>query len=145
MSVPRIEPAARHDLLAITALLTEADLPAHDLAEHFPAAYVVARDGAAIVGCAGLERYGGAGLLRSVTVAPRVRGSGLGRALARERIAAARAAELETVYLLTTSAAAFFRKLGFVDVSRADAAPVLAGASQLGACCATAACLALRL
>jgi amino-acid N-acetyltransferase len=141
----RIEPAALSDLPAITALLMDAELPAHDLAGHFPAAYVVARDGGAIGGCAGLERYGRAGLLRSVTVAPRVRGSGLGRALVGERIAAARAAELEAVYLLTTTAAAFFRRLGFVDVTRADAAPVLSASSQFDGCCASAACLALRL
>jgi amino-acid N-acetyltransferase len=141
----RIEPATRRDLAAITALLTTAELPTHDLAEHFPVEYVVAREGAGLVGCAGLEPHGRAALLRSIAVAPRLRGSGLGRALLEERIAAARAGGVETVYLLTTSAAAFFRRFAFVDASRDEAAQALTGSLQLGDCCATAACLARRL
>ena len=144
VTLRRIEPATRDDLLRVTALLSQADLPA-DVAEHFPAAFVVARDGPAISGCAGLERYDRAALLRSVAVAPTARGSGLGAALVEERVGAARAVGAEAVYVLTTSAAGFFRRHGFVDASRADAAPALRASSQFDGCCATAACLVRRL
>ena len=61
----------------IEALLARLDLPTAGLHDQFPRAYVVAIDLGAVIGCAGLETYGTAGLLRSVAVFPPMRRAAL--------------------------------------------------------------------
>ncbi|HZJ70895.1 MAG TPA: GNAT family N-acetyltransferase, partial [Planctomycetota bacterium] len=63
------------------ALLAAAGLPADDVSEAGLEGFVVAVRGERIVGAAGLELHGDAGLLRSVAVAGDERGAGLGSAL----------------------------------------------------------------
>ncbi len=146
MSGLRIEPAVARDLDAIRRLLVQAHLPEAGLLDQFPAAYVVARDGAEIVGVAGLETYGPVGLLRSVAVLPGLRGGGVGRALVADRLAVARARALDSVYLLTTSAADYFARLGFSAAPREEVPADLALSPELsGACPASAACMVLHL
>jgi len=53
-----------------------------------------------------------------VTAADR-RGCGIGQALVRDRLGWAERAGLQAIYLLTTTAAGYFPKLGFVPVERA--------------------------
>lgn len=73
--------ATPSDLEEILALLTEAELSREGVAEHLWG-FVVARDAdGRPVGCAGLERYGALGLLRSVAVATDLQRSGLGSRL----------------------------------------------------------------
>ena len=69
----------------IEALLTAASLPLGGLARDYPGGYVIARDDTRIVGCAGIVRYGEAGLLRSVAVSAAVRGQGIGALLIADR------------------------------------------------------------
>ena len=141
-----IDVASMEDIHVIRKLLAEADLPEAGLLDQFPAAYVVARRGPEIVGVAGLEIYGRAGLLRSVAVAPDLRGGGLGRRLVAERIVVARAKALDVIYLLTTTAAEYFRAAGFRPASRDEAPAALAASPEFaGVCPASASCLALRL
>ncbi len=144
-SAPRIGPASGADRAAVGRLLAAAGLP-DDIDDAFPGGFAVARSGALLIGCAGLETHGKHGLLRSVAVAPTSRRARLGRALVAARLAAAEAAGLEAVYLLTTDAADFFRALGFRDCARADApAAVQQGTQFSGGCCASARCLVKRL
>lgn len=77
-------------------MLAAAELPVGGIADHFPGGYVVAERGGELVGAAGLAVHGAAGVLRSVVVAPALRGSGLGVALSVDRILAARAQGLES-------------------------------------------------
>ena len=65
--------------------------------------------------------YDEAGLLRSVAVAPHARSRGLGELLTRSCILYAREAGLESLWLLTTTAPAFFLRLGFTVIDRAAA------------------------
>ena len=98
------------------------------------------------MGAAGVEVYGGAGLLRSVAVDPDWRGRGLGQRLTEERLRWAAARGLGTVYLLTTTAAGFFPRLGFAPVARDEVPPEVRGSLQFaGVCPSTAAVMALRL
>lgn len=83
-----------------------------------------------LVGCAVLLTLGNVGLLRSVAVAADVRGSGLGRALAEAVLDRPAARRLGSVYLLTTTAAGFFGRLGFDRVDRRDVDPVIQGTHQ---------------
>lgn len=139
--------AARlEDVAALVELLEAADLPTAGLADNFPAGYVVAWQGETLVGAAGLEVYENVGLLRSVVVAPSQQGTGLGRALVSDRLAAAATANLERVYLLTTTAATYFRRLGFEDTPRPTSPVALLLSPEFaGVCPALATCLVLDL
>ncbi len=137
--------AARDDdRAAIDALLTAADLPLDGVADQFPQAYAVATRAGAIVGCAGLERHADDALLRSVAVAPAARGSGLGVALTADQVEAARRGGARAVYLLTTTAADFYRRFGFRPFARAALpAAVAASPEAASACPASAECMVL--
>ena len=132
--------------VAVRALLAAAALPDGGVTENFPGGYVVADSGGELVGAAGLEVYGSAGVLRSVVVAPTQRGSGLGLALSADRIVAARAQCLDAVYLLTTTAADFYLRLGFRPCPRSEVPAAVASSVEFASICpSTAACLSLSL
>jgi len=141
----RLGLALAADFDAVVELLRVASLPVAGVEDQFPHAYVLARTGTEVIGVAGLEVYADAGLLRSVAVQPGSRCRGLGQRLVEERLQTARARGLFSVYLLTTTAEAFFRRLGFVDMQRADAPAELAVSPELAfACPASALCLVRR-
>ena len=117
-----IRRADANDLQAIEALLQRANLPPDGITDQFPDAYSVAEPDGRIVGAVGVERYGDAGLLRSVVVADEYRGRGIAEALVREQLSVARVAGIKRVFALTTTAAGYFPRLGFVKADR-DAAP----------------------
>ena len=118
----RFDRATASDVPAVEALLSAAGLPLDGAAEALNLG-VVARDEAtgAIVAAAAIERYGDAGLLRSVVVAPELRGTGLGRALVAEAEALARSVGIRDLYLLTETAIDWFPRLGYEVVDRAAA------------------------
>lgn len=117
------------DLDAVRTILQAAGLPTDGVADQFGPGWAVARAGTgALIGAAGVERYGNWGLLRSVAVLPAWRGGGVGGALARDRIAWARAQGLDGLYLLTDTAAEYWLRFGFHTILR-DEAPVAVRAS----------------
>jgi len=140
-----ISPAQRRDLEDIRYLLSANRLPLDDLDRHSDSAFVARQDGR-VVGAVALEVYDDGGLLRSVVVAAEHRGTGLGRRLVDAVMQLARTKQLPAVYLLTTTAANYFPKLGFVEVSR-DRVPdgVRQSVEFVSACPASAAVLMKRL
>ncbi|MGH7607647.1 MAG: arsenic resistance N-acetyltransferase ArsN2, partial [Gemmatimonadales bacterium] len=121
------------DLPDIVALLEATELPVAGIAAHIGDA-VVAREGT-LLGCAAVEVYGKAGLLRSVAVAPNRRGTGLGQRLTAAALERARQRGVRDVYLLTTTAGDFFPRFGFAAITRAELDPALAASAELrGAC-----------
>jgi amino-acid N-acetyltransferase len=107
---------------------------------------LVARAGGRVVGAVGLERYGAYGLLRSLVVAPVVRGQGLGRALTEGLTAAARRRGLRSLFLLTETAASFFASRGFRRIPRDEAAPMVGASVEFTTvCCRSATCMRLDL
>ena len=154
LSTPRggytIRSASPEDLPRVRDLLADAGLPADDLAPQFGGQYVVAESAAgALIGAEGIELYGTSpryGLLRSAVVAEPWRGRGLGEALTRDRIEWARAHGVAEIYLLTTTAAEFFGRLGFAPVDRADAPNALKESSEFTTVCpSTAVTMRLKL
>jgi amino-acid N-acetyltransferase len=140
-----LRPADLADLAACRGLVDACGLPLVGLEHGFPGGYVVAVD-PILVGCAGVELYGAAGLLRSVAVAPEARRRGLGERLTRDRIAHARSMRLESLWLLTTTAPDYFSRLGFAPVDRAAAPESLRRSAEFAeACPASAACMRLPL
>lgn len=119
MNTPRDVVAA--DLDAALALLREAELPTEGVADHFEQGYAIIEQNDRIIALAGIERYGEDGLLRSVAVAAPYRGCGLGVSMVQDRLRWARERRIRDLYLLTTTAADFFERLGFARVERASA------------------------
>lgn len=111
--------ARAEDIPRIEALITGEHLPAYGLDEFLGTFFVLA-DGEHVVGCAGLEVYGEAALLRSVVVAPERRRRDEGRRLVEAALAEARRRGVARVYLFTMNAGAFFGRLGFRDVRPED-------------------------
>jgi len=108
-------PARAEDVPRIEALITGEHLPAYGLDEFLETFFVLA-DGEHVVGCAGLEVYGEAALLRSVVVSPERRRRDEGRRLVEAALAEARRRGVSRVYLFTMSAGPFFGRLGFREV-----------------------------
>ena len=141
-----IRNARPSDLASAAALLTDASLPVDGLAARFGEGYVVAEQGGQLIGLEGVEVYGRFGLLRSAAVAAQHRGTGLGVRLTEDRIAWAKRRNLEALYLLTTTAAPFFAKLGFLAVPRASAPAEVQACGEFSIICAsTAVCMRLDL
>ncbi|ABX02763.1 MAG TPA: GNAT family N-acetyltransferase [Herpetosiphon sp.] len=85
-----------------------------------------------------LEIYGELGLLRSVAVRPDQQNQGLGAALLDALEQQARQLGLQTLYLLTTSAAKFFAAHGYQPIERAEADSRLHASVQWGSICSSA-------
>lgn len=142
----RPEPARPEDFEAVVSLVRMSDLPTDGIADAFPGGYSVVRVGETVVGTAGLEAHGDSGLLRSVAVSPGCQGGGLGKLLVHDRLAAAKERRLREVYLLTTTAAPFFRRLGFDQVPRSAVPAEVQASSEFSSVCpATAECLVKKL
>jgi len=131
---PDITPAAPADLPAILDLLAASKLPRAGIEDHV-ASTLVARADSDVVGSAALELYGSAALLRSVAVATRLRGRGLGAALTVAALDLARRSGVRTVYLLTETAGRFFPKFGFAAITRAQVDPVVLESPEFTTAC----------
>lgn len=137
--------ATAADLPAVKRLLAEADLPEADIEDQFEEGFVVATGAGRVIGAAGLEVWERHGLLRSVVVETGWRGRGVGQALVRDRVARARSLGLESLWLLTATAAPYFTRLGFIVADRAAAPEVLRSTAEFaGACPACATAMRLR-
>jgi len=144
---PAIRVARAEDRIAVDALLASAKLVPVDEASQFGKQWVVAESAqGAVVGCGGLEVWGGDGLLRSVAVVEELRGAGTGRELAQSRIDWAREQGLEGLYLLTTTAAGYWPRFGFERIARDEApAEIRRSVEWASACPASATAMRLRL
>ena len=140
-----IRPAAAADWPSIEALLHSLGLPVAGAREHLAQMMVAVRD-TVIVACAGFERYGSDGLLRSVAVDAHCQGQGIGRALVDTVFKRARHNGVTRLWLLTTTAPDYFAAHGFRDTDRAEVpAAMQASAEFQGACPATARLMTLPL
>jgi len=133
------------DLDRVESLLEANGLPYED-ARTKPECFFLARDGEAVVGAGGLEAYGSDGLLRSVVVAEPYRGRGYGGALCDALEARARERGVGTLYLLTTTAAGFFRRRGYEAIDREAVPPTVRGTTEFAELCPdSATCMRLDL
>jgi amino-acid N-acetyltransferase len=131
----KLSAARARDLEAAEELLEACELAAGSVRDQFGEGYVVAERQGELIGLAGVEMHGRHGLLRSVAVAATLRGSGLGAALVRDRITWAREHGLESIYLLTTTAAEFFARHGFEVASRDDAPAEIRASKEFSEMC----------
>ncbi|MGH6611619.1 MAG: arsenic resistance N-acetyltransferase ArsN2 [Burkholderiaceae bacterium] len=138
-----IEPKRSRDGPRIRELLQQANLIDDDLQA---VDFLVMREAGQVVGAIGLQNADGAGLLRSLVVAPQLHRQGRGAALvaALEQLAARRG--IDDMYLLTVDAAAFFALLDYLRVDRASVPAAVQLTSQFTSRCpSSAACMHKRL
>ena len=88
-----------------------------------------------VVAAVGLEIFGGVALLRSLVVDPQLRGRGLGIRMTEAAEALAHRAGVESIYLLTTTADAFFRQRGYRIVARSETPTAIRSTTQFSALC----------
>jgi len=137
----RYQAASPADLPGVRALLEACDLPCQDLTVDHLAEFVICRHGAALVGCVGLEPFGGEALLRSLAVAAAFRGLGMGHELWSRSRQRARDNGVSTLYLLTTTAEALFARWGFRRIPREQTTPAIRSTAQFASMCPVTAAL----
>jgi N-acetylglutamate synthase-like GNAT family acetyltransferase len=128
-------------------LLIEAGLCTADLTPSILQNFLVARtEDGNIIGAVGCEAYKENGLLRSLVIHPSYRRLGLGRVLTAEMETCAQEKGMKTLYLLTTTAADYFPRLGFQITPRSSVPVGIAATEEFrNLCPATAVCMCKQL
>jgi amino-acid N-acetyltransferase len=139
----QIEPLAPYRIDDARALLRANDLPVDDLLDPTVQLFGATLDGA-LVGVIGLQRCGDAALLRSLVTTEAARSRGVAKQLCEHVFAVARAAGLDTLYLLTTSASAYFTRHGFVTIDRAATPSAIRETAQFASLCPASATVMTR-
>lgn len=116
------------------ALLEGEKLPVSDLTHNLDNLVVALQNGA-VAGTAGLEIYGNYGLLRSLAVGSIYRGQGVAARLLGylEEFAVSR--EMKEIYLLTETAADYFRNKGYHQITRAEVPAEVQQSSEFSFVC----------
>lgn len=128
-----IEPIPSLD--AVLPLLAACALPTADLSAASPPRFFGIRDEGRWLAVVGLELYSDVGLLRSLAVLPAFCQRGLAGELVAFVESFAAAHGIQTLFLLTTSAEAFFRQRGYAPASRQEAPPAIQATAQFSALC----------
>jgi len=122
------------DWPAVRDLLVRVDLPLDGAEKAFETGLVAVEDDR-LVGCAAVETFDGAALLRSVAVAPQRQGSGIGTSLVQAAEALARQAGADEMILLTETAEPWFQALGYERIDRATVAADVAASVEFATAC----------
>lgn len=117
------------------ALLQAQGLPVSDITdEHLEHFFFVGSDGSP-TGLVGLELYGTEALLRSLVVVEDARCQGLGSTLMDHAEQYAASKSVRSIYLLTTTAEAFFNRLGYERIERSQAPPSIERTPEFAGLC----------
>jgi amino-acid N-acetyltransferase len=116
-------------------LLAESGLPTADITAQHLHHFFGCGSTSTLEGVVGLELYCDAALLRSLAVRAAQRGSGLGSELVEHAEGYARGKGVKSLYLLTTTAEAFFRRRGYVRIPREQAPAAIAGTREFSGIC----------
>jgi amino-acid N-acetyltransferase len=120
---------------AVKNLLSASGLPIADISAPHLHHFFGFASGGELLGIVGLELYGEVALLRSLAVAAERRGSGLGSQLVEHAERYARDREVKSLYLLTTTAEAFFLRRGYTRVPREKAPEAIRNTKEFGGIC----------
>lgn len=127
-----IGPASGGDLDGVQRLLAGSLLPSRDVGGANQR-FIVACEGARLVGCAGLQVAGRDGLVRSMAVRWTRRNAGLGSRLHRRLLFEAVLAGVRTLYVVTTTAEGFFAGHGFRKIAAHEVPPALQASEEFAA------------
>jgi amino-acid N-acetyltransferase len=127
-------------------LLESAGLPASDLTDAYMDHFFYSGSANSPEAIVGVQLCGADALLRSLVVNRDLRAQGLGSRLFAHAETYARDRGARVIYLLTTTAEAFFRSRGYVAMPRESAPPAIRATTEFAALCpATSAFLSKRL
>jgi amino-acid N-acetyltransferase len=130
----------------VEKLLAESQLPFDDLRGSDIVTLLGHEQQGQLVGLVGLECYGSDALLRSLVIAPFARGTGLSVKLVSYAERQAVESGVQSLYILTTTAERFFKRLGYNVIDRNGAPKTIASTSQFsGLCPSTAAFMVKQL
>lgn len=129
----RVRPVQLGDQECIRILLSGFKLPLEGLEN--AKMWVLTDINGNIFGTAGLEIYGHKGLLRSVAVRKNLSNSGYGTYLVNHVIGEARKSGVHELFLLTTTAPVFFRKLGFKEDDHKRVAGSITNSAEFKSAC----------
>ena len=117
------------------ALLQAQGLPVSDITdEHLEHFFFIGSAGSP-TGLVGLEIYGTDALLRSLVVGDNARRKGLGSELVQHAEQYAASKSVRSIYLLTTTAEAFFKRLGYERIDRSQAPPSIERTREFASLC----------
>jgi len=120
---------------AARGLLTAANLPTSDLTDEQLTSFFYCGPAAAPSALIGLEIYGNDALLRSLVVDPTLRSAGLGSALVKHAEVHAAKRDVGALYLLTTTAEAFFARRGYHRIDRTVAPAAIRSTREFAGLC----------
>jgi len=130
--------ATTEDLQSIVRLLETCELPSNDV-DAYLNHFIVAKEADSVIGCIGMEREGP--LLRSLAVDPSQRNRGVAQHLCEELLLLAKKQGVQEIFLLTTTAAKFFDKIGFQRKDREEAPQSIRRNTQFTELCPSSAVL----
>jgi amino-acid N-acetyltransferase len=128
----------------VVSLLQAQYLPVADITdEHLEHFFFVGSNGWP-TGLVGLEIYGADALLRSLVVGEKTRRKGLGSALVVHAEQYAGLKSVWSIYLLTTTAEAFFKRLGYERVDRSQAPSSIERTREFASLCPASSALMVK-
>ncbi|WP_439859449.1 arsenic resistance N-acetyltransferase ArsN2 [Pseudomonas sp. MBLB4136] len=130
---PSITPVTEADDLL--PLLRACDLPVADIAPSQSQQFFALRDDRGLLGVVGLELMQDLALLRSLAVDPAHRGKGLATELVAFCETRAREQGVQRLFLLTTTAARYFSRLGYQPADKCAAPPAIQATAQFAGLC----------
>lgn len=120
---------------ALMAALAKAKLPTSDIEAPGRLFWRFATDDEVPVGFGGLEVHGEDALLRSLVTLPPLRGRGFGKAMTEALEFEARLHGCRSLWLITTTAADFYQRLGYARCDRGAVPPAIAATSEFAELC----------
>lgn len=125
----------------LTAALRDEKLAIDDLGDENRTFFVYRSLSGAVLGYGGYELYGEKVFLRSIAVTPQARGQKIGRNLVPLLLYRAYRQGAKEAWLLTSTAADFFEKIGFARKSREEAPAAILDTRQAKSLCPSSAIL----
>ncbi len=138
----KLEFVCPSDESGVKQLLAECHLPFEDITPSHLQHFLVARQETRFTGVIGLELLGTFALLRSLAVGEPFREQGIASQLTKQAEDYARTHEIESLYLLTTTAESFFAKRGYETMQRDRVPTAVQETTEFQSICpATAVCM----
>ncbi len=137
MAAPRLlaSPLAAWERDGLKTALIKAGLPADDVGDARLLFWRFESINDVPVGFGGLEIHGPDALLRSLVILPPLRDIGMGRAIVATLEIEAAARQCRAVYLLTTSQAEFFSRIGYAPCARGEVPDAIRASQQFASLC----------
>ncbi|PTB96968.1 GNAT family N-acetyltransferase [Marivirga lumbricoides] len=127
-------PIKQDNLASISNLLQENKLPYEDLLSS-QVIFITRKSREQLIACIGIEQYGSDALLRSFAVDDSYKSKGIGTELLHELLNKCKEEGIKTLHLLTTTAAEYFEKKGFLRAERLSAPIAISHSKEFSELC----------